>query len=510
MPFAATLANAAWHLASLPGARQFASAARDVKRAQRDLLLRVVNANRDTEFGRAHDFASIRDARDFAARVPLATHDDFAARIQRIARGEQNVLTKDRVTHLIPTSGTTTGAKLIPYTRELLADFNRAIAPWIVSLFSEDRALRGAAYWSVTPLLDAPRISPGGIPIGFTADDDYLPPLRRRLARAVQAVPQTVAHLADIDAFRDETLRHLVARGDLRLISIWNPTFLTLLLEHLGASSDRIADALERNGNRARAAVLRRAAHLDPAARHQMLWPHLRVVSCWADASAARESERLHALLPHARLQPKGLLSTEGVVSIPKGHADGAALAVRSHFFEFVDDTGVHLAHELRVGGAYEVVLTTSGGLYRYRTGDLVEVTALDGELPILRFIGRANTSDAFGEKLTEAHARSAIERACPDAQFAMLALEDEGEPHYALFVDAEAAVDVDALDESLRTNPHYEYCRRLGQLGPARVVRVEGDAHGRYLAACQSDGQRLGDIKPLALHPGRNWTKRF
>lgn len=509
MPLA-TLANAAWYAASLRNARAFAAASRDVRRAQEGVLRRIVGANAATEFGRARSFDSIRNAADYVQRVPLASYDDFASDVERIANGEQNILTAAPVTHLIPTSGTTTGAKLIPYTSELLAEFDRAIAPWIVSMFSLDPSLlRGPAYWSVTPLLDG-RVSPGRIPVGFTSDDEYLPPLQRRLSRAIQAVPRSVAHLTELEVFRDETLRHLVASDDLRLISIWNPTFLTLLLEHLGAFSDRIADALERNGNRPRAALLRRAAHLDPAARHQMLWPHLRVVSCWADASAARESERLRALLPHARLQPKGLLATEGVVSIPMGHGEGSTLAVRSHFFEFIDDAGVHLAHELRVGGTYEVVLTTGSGLYRYRTGDLVEVTALDGELPILRFIGRAKTSDAFGEKLTEAHARAAIERACPSAQFAMLALEDGGEPDYVLFVDADAVVDVDALDESLRTNPHYAYCRRLGQLGPARVVRISGNAHERYLAACQSDGQRLGDIKPLALHPRRNWTKRF
>jgi hypothetical protein len=45
----------------------------------------------------------------------------------------------------------------------------------------------------------------------------------------------------------------------------------------------------------------------------------------------------------------------------------GAALAVRSHFFEFVSADGkVRLAHELSDGAEYSVLLTTSGGLWRY------------------------------------------------------------------------------------------------------------------------------------------------
>ena len=89
------------------------------------------------------------------------------------------------------------------------------------------------------------------------------------------------------------------------------------------------------------------------------------------------------------------------------------------------------------------MVLTTGGGLYRYRLQDLVEVTghtAPGGGCPVLRFVGReGHVSDWFGEKLHERHVRTALEGVLAagalQPEFAMLACErpalpdEEGRP---------------------------------------------------------------------------------
>ena len=126
----------------------------------------------------------------------------------------------------------------------------------------------------------------------------------------------------------------------------------------------------------------------EDAELHQALWPNLALVSCWTDAAAGYFAGHLARLVPHAEIQPKGLIATEGFVSLPLVGQDGAGLAVRSHFFEFLesDAAGPRLAQELERGGRYRVVLTTGGGLYRYDLGDEVEVTGFAGECPLLRF----------------------------------------------------------------------------------------------------------------------------
>ena len=60
--------------------------------------------------------------------MPLTTADDYRDDIERIAAGAANVLTAEPVRLLEPTSGTTGGEKLIPYTASLRRQFQWAVA----------------------------------------------------------------------------------------------------------------------------------------------------------------------------------------------------------------------------------------------------------------------------------------------------------------------------------------------------------------------------------------------
>src|SRR5262249_22337630 len=151
---------------------------------------------------------------------------------------------------------------------------------------------------------------------------------------------------------------------------------------------------------------------------------------------------QLRQRLPGAFIQPKGLLATEAFVTFPLGGLH--PLAVRSHFFEFENDSGqILLAHELKEHNEYEVIVTTSGGLFRYRLGDRVRVTAFLQNTPCLRFLGRNGTvSDRFGEKLSEAFVATAIRAVslslAEPPRFALLAPEECAEGmRYALFIEA-------------------------------------------------------------------------
>ena len=154
------LLNTAWMLKCSSEAASFTKASRHVADTQVRLLLRTLWANRDTDFGRIHRFRDITDARTYQERVPLATYDDFAAGIRRVAAGEANVLTREPVRLLEPTGGTTGGEKLIPYTAGLRRQFQRGVAAWIADLFGRRPMVRkGRAYWSISPILGPPRRS---------------------------------------------------------------------------------------------------------------------------------------------------------------------------------------------------------------------------------------------------------------------------------------------------------------------------------------------------------------
>jgi hypothetical protein len=65
-------------------------------------------------------------------------------------------------------------------------------------------------------------------------------------------------------------------------------------------------------------------------------------------------------------------------------------------------------------------------------------------------------------------------------------------------------------LESTLQRNAHYRYCRELGQLKPVRVFRVTRGGQTRYLAARQTRGQQLGNVKPTIMDREGGWTDIF
>jgi hypothetical protein len=527
--------NTAWMLTCAGEARAFHRATRQVEETQAGALREVLLRNRQSEFGQEHGFAQIKAPRSYQARVPLSTSEDYAAPVRRIAAGHPNVLTAERVLLLEPTSGTTGGEKLIPYTASLRRQFQRGVAAWMANLLWHRPAVRrGRAYWSISPAFGPPRCSAGGIPIGFEDDAAYLGTLEQVALRRLLVVPPLVARLTDLAAFRYQTLLYLLQAEDLTLISVWNPTFLTALLAPLEEWRDRLCSDIRRgtgarSGPRRRAeflnAIFRERAPLAEKLRH--VWPRLALISCWTDAGASRHLSEVRDLFPGVEIQGKGLLATEGCVSFPLVGRPAPVLAVRSHFFEFKErgrpGAACRLAHEVDRGGRYEIVLTTAGGLYRYQLRDEVEVVGFEQRCPLLRFLGKADrTSDLVGEKLAEPHVRAVLDQVFAAhglaPRFALL-VPVEGRPaRYRLYLQAPGPPPhvrtlATALQAGLEENPHYAYAVRLGQLGPVEVQPLDPEgvpAWSVYEQQGLARGQKVGAIKPAALDAWLGWPEVF
>jgi hypothetical protein len=553
--------NTAWMWKCRREARRFAAATRDVRRVQGEILREIVGRNRATRFGRNCGFEHVRDMRDFQRQLPLSTYDDYAEPLRRIAAGEPNVLTGERVELLEPTSGTTSGQKLIPYTGALQREFQRAVSAWIADLFEHRPAVRqGRAYWSISPALGRQATTAGGIRVGFNDDAAYLGGFERRALRQLLVAPPAVARIADIEAFRYCTLWSLLCAGDLALVSVWNPTFLSTLIRAIEPWKERLIGDLRRgipnfpdalppelarqitNWNRPPpertrfvANVLEQSSSLPDKLRQ--IWPRLALISCWADAAAAHVVPEVRQLFPEVEIQPKGLLATEGCISIPLCGRPAPVLAVRSHFFEFQlagaapgansrsDDC--LLADELEAGGRYRVVVTTGGGFYRYQMHDEVEVVDFENECPLLRFLGKSErVCDLVGEKLGEPHVRSVLDRLFAEARlvprFALVVPVTTRRPfRYRLYLEVSELQKATMAPEQLATalekgfaeNPHYRYAIGLGQLVPAEVELLDGrsaTAWQIYERRCLARGQKLGDIKPAVLDSWTGWPDEF
>ncbi|MBZ0165185.1 MAG: GH3 auxin-responsive promoter family protein, partial [Candidatus Omnitrophica bacterium] len=420
-------------------------------------------------------------------------------------------------------------------------EFQNGIKTWLYDLYRHYPQLRtGRSYWAITPAVRTPQEF-GKIPVGFEQDADYFGWLGQIISRTF-AVPPAVKMVRHVENFKYLSAYFLLQSHDLTLVSVWNPTFLLLLLRDIERYYDQIIADLRTGGvslpvNEDISAVLP-YVRMDPARARELealrasnghqdyalIWPRLKIISCWDDGAATGYAQQLHQVFPGVTIQGKGLLATEAVITIPWSAAGGNIPAYTSHFLEFIPEQGEHslLLDELTAGETYTVAVTTGGGLYRYDMGDRVLVTGHYKGLPLLTFIGRAQVVDLVGEKLEEHHVQAVItdilSRLRIDTNFVMLAPQETPEGgFYILYIEPAESGQENSLrqmrvllDSALKENMQYAYARNIGQLRSLRIFHIERTGDQGYYDRCLKEGQRLGDIKPAVLDRRSDWMDFF
>jgi len=462
-------------VALAPAAMRFGLALRRPRWEQRRLRRRLARQLAHTAYGR---HVGVRSERDWA-RVPVVTADQLEPWLARQRAEEGPVITPHRVRFYEKTSGSSGRAKYIPYTAELQRGLRDLFAVWAHDVLSRGAKLRtGRIYVSASPRLGPPETTGRGRPVGLEHDGAYLGGALQVLLGAHWAGPPPGARHADADAFLDDVAESLLRTSDLEVVSVWNPTFLEVILDRIAGIHGEEPDWLA-------------------------VWPELKVVSCWDAAAAAPMADRLRRRLPHVWVQGKGLLSTEAVVTVPWVRAHGCVPFVHHTLIELLTDDGEALPLcDAELGRTYEVVVSTAGGLARYRLGDRVRATHRYGAVPCLQFVGRAGgVCDLVGEKLDDALVADALRVAQTEPGFATLVPVMGPPAHYVVVSDRPVALD--RLEQHLMGAHHYGLARRLGQLGPLQSVV---DRHAaRWITEREGRrGMRMGDVKPraLQLHP--------
>lgn len=398
------------------------------------------------------------------------------------------------------TSGSSGAAKRIPYTAPLREAFTHLFLVWAHDLIVHGPGLRsGKLFMSVSPRI--------GDDDHDRAEDDtaFVDGWVRALLRPFLAVPPSLSEERDPARFQQRLIAALLDAPDVEVFSIWNPSLLKVVLDAIVAGREEHAGRL--SGPR------RRALLADPP-RWTEVWPDLRLISCWQDGHAAPLADQLARRFPGVLVQGKGLLATEGPVTVPLIGSPAGVPLIDRVLIELIGEDGRLLPlHEAATGARYELVLSFPGGLPRYRIGDRVDVVGSFDGTPCLRFAGRGGgVSDLVGEKLNEAFVAEVLQAVLPDPSFRLMVPLRRPRDHYALLLDREPAGLTGlaaSVDEGLRAAHHYRLAQDLGQLGPVEVL-VDADLPERYLRAL-ARGARLGDVKPrlLLTEPADGWAHR-
>ncbi len=375
--------------------RRMEAVSRDAAAIQDATLRRLVAAGRDTEFGLRHDFSAIRTLADYQARVPVAGYEAFAPLWARALDGEPSITWPGPCPDWVKTSGTTSGDKLIPVTREAFAMHRRG--GWDALAIAAERA-------GGRRLLDGKLLMLGGSRTAHAAGRGCrvgdlsglavkrLPPgIRGRYAPGAD-----LAAIEDWSARLDAVARRVVGQ-DLRLIA-GMPSWLLVLFE-------RVARERHAAGR--------------PLRDMAQCWPNLRVLVHGGVAFAPYADvfgEWMGRPLERVEVYP----ASEGFVGLQTERSGALTLMLDyGIFYEFVPlaDLGMaaprrHTVADVEIGRHYAVVLTTPAGLWSYLLGDTVRFVARDP----LRLVITGRTRhfvNAFGENVIVEQVERALTSAC-------------------------------------------------------------------------------------------------
>lgn len=528
--------------------RRFIADSRRARAIQHATLLSKIARNQDSDFGRDHAFASIRTAADFRARVPVRTYEEHRPYLARVLQGEVTALFAPgtKVLMFAMTSGTTGEPKRLPITAELFREYKAGWFIWGGGVYGDypslmrKKTLQLSSDWQQ---YRAPSAVPCGQISGLAATT------RPKIGQMMFLPPSATTRIHDAAAKHYATLRFALATNNIGIIITANPSSLVEFARranqeceslvrdiHDGTlSCDVPADVREALAPKIRKRRPRRARELERLAnRHGALlpkhaWPSLTVLGVWTGGSIGVFLPQLPELYGSVAVRDHGLSASEGRMTIPLADGTSAGLLdYYHHYFEFmpVEEHGTRFptvleAHELEVGRDYYILLTTSGGLYRYNILDVVRCVDYQGEAPLLEFLNKGkNFSNLTGEKLSEHQVVRAVEKSFAELglpiDFFAVAPVMEGQPRYVLLVEpkhhrgrkAELAARVQANLEQL--NEEYAAKCASRRLLPAAVREVPAGTFSRMRA--EKTGQRgnLEEYKHVCLVQDLSFAERL
>ena len=106
---------------------------------QNKVLKNLIKSAKNTEFGKDHSFSEIKNYSDFKKQVPIRSYEDFSGYIEKIKIGEENILWPNKPIYFCKTSGTTSGTKYIPISKESMPNHITAARDAILSYISETK-----------------------------------------------------------------------------------------------------------------------------------------------------------------------------------------------------------------------------------------------------------------------------------------------------------------------------------------------------------------------------------
>src|SRR4051812_6786664 len=507
---------------------------------QRHALADKIERGKNSDFGREHSFCEMRTVADFRKRVPIRTYDDHRPYLNKVLHGNVNALFAPgtKVLMFAMTSGTTGEPKRLPITEQFFREYRRGWMIWGASVYGDyphllrKKSLHLCSDWQQFR-------SASGIPCGQISG--LAATTRPRISQLLFLPPHHTMRIHDSSAKHYATLRFALASKKVGKIVTANPSTLIEFARRANENSESLIRDIHDGTLSAelpasvRSSLARPIARRNPARARELsalvghhgalipkhAWPELSVLAVWTGGTVGMFLPRLPELYGNAAVRDHGLSASEGRMTIPIADNTSAGLLdFCHHFFEFIPvaeygslSPTVLEAHELTEGCDYYILLTTSGGLYRYDIHDVVRCVGFRGQAPLLEFLNKGkNFSNLTGEKVSEHQVVRAVEKSFTELglplEFFALAPLVKQVPGYVLLLEPEHCR---GREHELATRVHAnlgqlneEYASKCasGRLSPITVRHVPAGTWLRLRAGKKNPPRNLQEEKQTNLFP--------
>ena len=357
--------------------------------AQRNVLQDLVTQAQYTEFGRKHNFSKLFTIKDFKKRVPIHEYDDIKPYINQMMKGENNILWNTPINWFAKSSGTTSDkSKFIPVSDEILKDNHFRASKDVIT-----------NYYKNFP------------------DSDLL----------------TVKSLVIGGSHQVNTLHEEIQYGDLSAVLMQNTPFYTnwirtpelsiALLDEWETKIEQLAQSTITENVTSLAGVptwtiilIKRILEISGKKTLKEVWPNLELYM-HGGVSFTPYREQLNQLIGGPINYLETYNASEGFFAAQYKPGDEGMLLYTNHgiFYEFLPaedyknpDAKTVGLEGVQLNKNYAIIITTSGGLWRYLVGDTVRFTSLRPYK--LKVVGRLkHYINAFGEEVIVDNADMAI-----------------------------------------------------------------------------------------------------
>lgn len=438
---------------------------------QARVLADLIEQAKHTAFGQDHDFKAITNAQTFAQRVPIRDYEGLKPYVDRVVKGEENVLWKGKPLYFAKTSGTTSGAKYIPLTKESMPYHIEAARNAILAYVHET---------GIADFVDGKMIFLQGSPILEQKNGINLGRLSGIVAHYVPAylqknrLPSWETNCIEdwetkVDAIVEETVHE-----NMTVIS-GIPSWVQMYFERLKAREGKGVGDIFKKFN----LFIYGGVNYEPY--------------------RAKFEQLIGRKVPSIELFP----ASEGFFAYQDSQKEKGLLLLLNAgiFYEFIkveefftENPKRYTIGEVELGVNYVLIISTNAGLWGYNIGDTVQFVNLKPHRIVVS--GRIkHFISAFGEHVIGKEVETALQHAMEGTQVqvneftvAPQITPAEGLPYHEWFIEfGQAPTDLDAfalrIDDALRKQNVYYDDLIVGKVLRTLVIRsVEKEGFQTYM----------------------------